>query len=117
MAEAPKKRGDLGKEKSKPSKSSKSKSKKKSKKKVREIALRRAESGHLLATHKHDPDPEEMGAMGGGGTPPDEEHVINPGELQQHVDEHLPLPGGGGGQEQQAQAMPQPQPGSQMGGM
>lgn len=102
MAEA-KKRGDLGKEKHKSSKSSK----KKSKKKVREIALRRAESGHLLATHKHEPDPDGMGAA------PDEEHVIPPDGVQQHIDANLPPPGGS---PQQAQAAPAPQPGGQMMG-
>jgi hypothetical protein len=93
MADA-KKRGDLGKVKSKP------KSKKKSSKKVHEIHVRRAKTGHLIA--KHIPEPGEM--------PTDEEHVIPEGGMDDHIAQHMPPDA--------AQAAPAPQPGSQMmGGM
>jgi hypothetical protein len=96
MAEA-KKRGDLGKAK-------KSKSKKKSGgKHPHEIHLRRATSGELLAKHIHKGKPGEM-------PPPDEEHIVPEGGLDEHVAEHMPP-------EQEAQAAPAPQPGGMLGGM
>lgn len=93
MAEA-KKRGDLGKVKSKP------KSKKKSSKKVHEVHVHRAKTGHLIAKHVTTP----------GGIPDEEEHVIPEGGVDDHIAQHMPMDA--------AQAVPTPQPGSQMmGGM
>lgn len=102
MAEETKKRGDLGKEKSK---SSKSKDKKKSSKRVKEIHLRRAESGEMIAKHKHHPKPDGMPEE-------DSEHIVPQGGLDDHADEHMPP------QQDEATAAPAPQPGAQMmGGM
>lgn len=92
-----KKRGDIGKEKSKSSKS------KKSGKRVKRIHLERADSGELLARHEHHPKTD--------GTPePDETHVVPQGGLDEHVEQNMP-------QETEAMAAPAPQPGGQMGGM
>lgn len=96
MAEDRKKRGDLGKAKSKP------KSHKKSGNNVHEIHLRRAHSGELIATHKHKAKAGEM-------PPEDEQHIVPEGGLDEHVAEHLPA-------EQEAQAAPTPQPGGMLGG-
>lgn len=101
MAEDRKKRGDLGKEK-KPK--SKKKSTKKSNKRVKDMILHRADSGELLATHRHHPKPT-------GEPEIDEEHVVPDGGVQDHVDTHLPPPGS------EAVGAPSPQPGSMMGGM
>lgn len=92
MAEA-KKRGDLGK--------AKSKSKKKSSgKHPSEIHVRRAKSGELVAKHIHKPAPGEM--------PEDEEHIVPEGGMDDHIAEHMPP------EQAQAPAAPAPQPGGQM---
>jgi hypothetical protein len=92
-------------------KKSASKSKgKKSGKHVHEIVLRRAKSGELLAKHRH---------MSKSGEPAmeDEEHVVAPGSLDDHVEQHMPMQ-----QEEQAPAPAGAQPnpmggGAMMGGM
>lgn len=95
------KRGSLGKEKK-----SKSKTKKKtSGKTLKDMILSRAESGHLIAKHRHEPSAEGM-------SPEDEDHVVPEGGMDNHIAEHMPPQAG------QAVAAPAPQPGAQMmGGM
>lgn len=81
-----------------------SKSKKKSNKRVHEIHFRRADSGEMIAKHKHHPKP-------GGEPEMDEEHIVPEGGADDHLAEHLPPA------QPEAMAAPQPQPGSMMGGM
>ena len=101
MAEDRKKRGDLGKEKSKP------KSKKKpSGHKVHSMEVKRAKSGHLVVTHKHKSKPGEM-------PPEDEDHVVEDGGMDDHVSQFLPPE-----TSEEPEAPPQganPQPGGMMG--
>ncbi len=87
------KRGSLGKKKSKSKKKS-------SGKHVKEMHIRRAHSGELVAKHLHDSKPGEMSS--------DEEHIVPEGGMDDHIAEHMP-------QEQEAQGAPQPQPGGMMG--
>lgn len=94
-----KKRGDLGKS---GTKSSKPKGKAKP---VKEIHIRRAKTGHIVATHKHHQAP-------GAEPMEDEEHVVEPGGLDAHVEQHLPAESP---ESELAMGRPNPQPGGMMG--
>lgn len=54
-------------------------------KRVHKIEVSRAKSGHLVAIHKHKP-------IAAGETPEDETHIVSDGKMDEHLDQHLPVP-------------------------